>query len=64
MCKWFFMNQHNVGPDLNPNLFDTLIVFLKNCLKKSDGKNHEKLAACKKLRELDSRKGKIKSLKC
>ena len=28
-------DQHFVGPDLNPNLFDTLLVFLKDFFEKS-----------------------------
>ena len=42
--------RQNVGPDLDPKLFDTLMVFLKEFFKKvdfekksADDKNHAKL---------------------
>ena len=56
--------RQNVGPDLDPKLFDTIMVFLKEYLKKgdfekrsADNKTHEKnYSACKDLTQLAVRK--------
>ena len=52
MFSWF---SRNVGPDLDPKLYDSLKVFLKDSFKKSedDNKSMKNYPACKDSKELN-----------
>ena len=50
-------DRHSVGPDLDPKLFDTLIVLLKDFFKKSaNDKSMKNYPACKELKKLEKKR--------